>query len=78
MRRSGREYVEKNFRGLLCSGDVIYGDTEGDASIPYGLNELPPYVDNIKITVPGEGEDLYDLFDQHAIDEIAELLLEGD
>lgn len=33
----------------VASGDVTFGDSEGDPSVPGGLQYLPPYVDDVVV-----------------------------
>jgi len=34
---------------LDVQGVMVVGDWEGDPSIPMGTNELPPYIENVKV-----------------------------
>lgn len=44
------------------TGTVIFDDWEGDPSVNYGINVLPPYVDNLTVFDDTTGDDITDDF----------------
>lgn len=62
------------YRGFELEGTVVIGDTEGDASIPRGTHELPPYI--VDLTVLSDGEDVYEMLTDKAIADCETALLE--
>ena len=45
---------EMEYKGFTVSGDIVIGDWEGDQDVPYGVNYLPDYVNDLSIKLEDE------------------------
>ena len=79
--KPAKQSIETEYLGLTLRATVVFGDTEGDYSIPHGLNELPPYASSIEL-LSATDDDWWDNLDKrtqldltsHAVEMAAELL----
>ena len=61
--------------GLKITGDVYFGETEGDPSIPGGTHELGPSTDDIEVETD-DGTLITDWLTDEAIQGFGDLLIE--
>lgn len=71
-----RVKVEESWKGLTVRGTVVFGDSEGDYSVPGGVRELGPYVEDGEV-VTEEGEDVLQFFDENGQGIVEDVLIEG-
>ncbi len=72
----GRITVTTRWKGFDITGKVVVNDWEGDASLPGGLHNLGPYVDEFTILAP-DGSDLFDYLSPDAETEICQKLIDS-
>lgn len=67
--------VNMDWNGLSVTGTVVYGDWEGDGSIPRGKKYLPPYVSDMMVDSPEE-EPFDKYLNEMAHQEIVDAMIE--